>query len=92
MRRILRKVASGKFDELGDITTLSEPEIVEFIIKKHSELVAEVNEKWSVKVHFLAAEIIYVRKHLFHHCFTNWKKKIVTFTYLKIIIGNYNRK
>ncbi|BFZ12264.1 hypothetical protein BsWGS_15303 [Bradybaena similaris] len=38
MRRILRKVASDKFDELGDITTLSEPEIVDFIINKHKQL------------------------------------------------------
>ncbi|XP_059160258.1 acetyl-coenzyme A synthetase 2-like, mitochondrial [Physella acuta] len=38
MRRILRKVAANKFDELGDISTLSEPEVVEFIVKKHKEL------------------------------------------------------
>jgi acetyl-CoA synthetase len=44
MRRILRKVASEKFDELGDISTLSEPEIVDFIIKKHKELIAEMKK------------------------------------------------
>uniref|UniRef100_A0A2C9JEW1 Acetyl-coenzyme A synthetase n=2 Tax=Biomphalaria glabrata TaxID=6526 RepID=A0A2C9JEW1_BIOGL len=41
MRRILRKVASNKFDELGDTTTLSEPEVVDFIVKKHKELTEE---------------------------------------------------
>ena len=31
MRRILRKVASGKTDELGDVSTLLNPEVVESI-------------------------------------------------------------
>lgn len=35
MRRILRKIASNNFDELGDISTLANPLIVEDIIKKH---------------------------------------------------------
>ncbi|XP_005110881.1 acetyl-coenzyme A synthetase 2-like, mitochondrial [Aplysia californica] len=38
MRRILRKVASDKPDELGDISTLSEPEVVDYIVKKHEQL------------------------------------------------------
>jgi acetyl-CoA synthetase len=39
MRRILRKVASGHPDDLGDVTTLSEPAIVEEIVMnyKHFE-------------------------------------------------------
>ncbi|CAL1545800.1 unnamed protein product [Lymnaea stagnalis] len=45
MRRILRKVASNKFDELGDTSTLSEPEIVDFIINKHKELLKETSSK-----------------------------------------------
>jgi acetyl-CoA synthetase len=33
MRRILRKVAAGAIDELGDITTLADPSVVEVIVK-----------------------------------------------------------
>lgn len=33
MRRILRKVASGEIDQLGDITTLADPAVVEDIVK-----------------------------------------------------------
>lgn len=33
MRRILRKVLSGEEDQLGDISTLSDPSVVEAIIK-----------------------------------------------------------
>jgi acetyl-CoA synthetase len=32
MRRILRKIASGEFEGLGDLTTLAEPEVVEQLI------------------------------------------------------------
>lgn len=35
MRRVLRKIASNNFDELGDISTLGNPAIVEHIIEKH---------------------------------------------------------
>ena len=33
MRRILRKVAEGNPDDVGDVTTLAEPQVVEAIIK-----------------------------------------------------------
>jgi acetyl-CoA synthetase len=33
MRRILRKVASGELDQLGDTTTLADPSVVEEIVK-----------------------------------------------------------
>ncbi len=33
MRRILRKVASGEIDQLGDISTLADPSVVEDIVK-----------------------------------------------------------
>lgn len=33
MRRILRKVASGEIDQLGDVTTLADPAVVEEIVK-----------------------------------------------------------
>ena len=32
MRRILRKIAAGEYDGLGDVTTLAEPEVVERLI------------------------------------------------------------
>jgi acetyl-CoA synthetase len=35
MRRILRKVAEGVYDELGDLTTLADPGVVEKIVAKH---------------------------------------------------------
>jgi acetyl-CoA synthetase len=35
MRRILRKIASGEYEELGDITTLADPSVVEDLIKTH---------------------------------------------------------
>ena len=39
MRRILRKVASGETEDLGDITTLADPTIVDELIKLRKELV-----------------------------------------------------
>ena len=33
MRRILRKIAEGKMDEVGDVTTLSDPSVVESLVK-----------------------------------------------------------
>ena len=38
MRRILRKVAAGEYDELGDVTTLADPSVVEKIVEGHKEL------------------------------------------------------
>ncbi|MCA8951942.1 MAG: acetate--CoA ligase [Planctomycetes bacterium] len=35
MRRILRKVAESRYDELGDISTLAEPAVVEEIVAGH---------------------------------------------------------
>ena len=36
MRRILRKIAANQSEELGDISTLANPSVVEHIIKKHA--------------------------------------------------------
>jgi acetyl-CoA synthetase len=35
MRRILRKVVYGEYEELGDITTLADPSVVERIVSDH---------------------------------------------------------
>jgi acetyl-CoA synthetase len=40
MRRILRKIAAGEYEGLGDITTLAEPEVVERLITQHRERAA----------------------------------------------------
>jgi acetyl-CoA synthetase len=40
MRRILRKIAAGEYDELGDITTLAEPGVVEQLVAAHRATVA----------------------------------------------------
>jgi len=37
MRRILRKIAAGEYDGMGDVTTLAEPEVVEKLIEQHAE-------------------------------------------------------
>ena len=38
MRRILRKIATDEFDQLGDISTLADPEVVGNLINSHKEL------------------------------------------------------
>jgi acetyl-CoA synthetase len=35
MRRILRKIAEGVYDELGDVTTLADPHVVEDLVEHH---------------------------------------------------------
>ena len=35
MRRILRQIAAGEYDGLGDVTTLAEPGVVEKLIEEH---------------------------------------------------------
>jgi acetyl-CoA synthetase len=35
MRRILRKIAAGEYEGLGDVTTLAEPEVVEKLREQH---------------------------------------------------------
>jgi acetyl-CoA synthetase len=39
MRRILRKIATDEFDQLGDISTLADPDVVDNLITSHKELV-----------------------------------------------------
>ena len=36
MRRILRKIAANKTDELGDVSTLADPSVVELIVQKYT--------------------------------------------------------
>jgi len=38
MRRILRNIAAGEYTDLGDITTLADPSVVEKLIAGHKEL------------------------------------------------------
>ena len=38
MRRILRKIAMGNYKELGDVSTLSEPQVVDQIVQNHLRL------------------------------------------------------
>jgi acetyl-CoA synthetase len=35
MRRILRKIAAGEYEGLGDISTLAEPEVVDKLVAEH---------------------------------------------------------
>ncbi len=35
MRRILRKIAAGEYDQLGDVTTLADPGVVERLVDDH---------------------------------------------------------
>ena len=35
MRRILRKIAEGDYNNLGDISTLADPSVVENLISKN---------------------------------------------------------
>ncbi len=39
MRRILRKVAADQTEEMGDISTLADPAVVEDLIAQHRVLV-----------------------------------------------------
>ncbi len=38
MRRILRKVAASDYGDLGDISTLAEPNVVQDIIEEHKKM------------------------------------------------------
>ena len=40
MRRILRKIAENSFDNLGDTSTLADPEVVDHLIQGHKALAA----------------------------------------------------
>lgn len=35
MRRVLRKVAASEYTDLGDLSTLAEPEVVERLVEEH---------------------------------------------------------
>jgi acetyl-CoA synthetase len=38
MRRILRKIAASEYEDLGDITTLADPGVVERLVADHRRL------------------------------------------------------
>jgi acetyl-CoA synthetase len=37
MRRILRKIAAGEFEDLGDTSTLADPSVVQDILSRYKE-------------------------------------------------------
>ncbi len=41
MRRILRKIAAGEYEGLGDTSTLAEPAVVDQLVKEHRELTGD---------------------------------------------------
>jgi len=41
MRRILRNIAAGEYTEMGNVTTLAEPSVVEALIEAHKQMVAK---------------------------------------------------
>ena len=41
MRRVLRKIAANKSSELGDISTLADPSVVQHIIQKYEKKIEE---------------------------------------------------
>jgi len=41
MRRILRKIAAGEYADLGDITTLADPGVVDLLIEKRKQMAEE---------------------------------------------------
>jgi acetyl-CoA synthetase len=38
MRRILRKIATGEYDALGDISTLADPGVVAHLVEAHKAM------------------------------------------------------
>ena len=38
MRRILRNIAAGKYDDMGNVTTLADPSVVDTLIEAHKEI------------------------------------------------------
>ena len=41
MRRILRNIAAGEYQDMGNVTTLAEPAVVEQLIEAHKEMMAQ---------------------------------------------------
>lgn len=39
MRRVLRKIVAGQIDELGDLTTLSNPDVIDSLVEEYERLV-----------------------------------------------------
>ncbi len=45
MRRILRKVAAGEYEDLGDTTTLADPTVVQALVDKRVSLVSYLSSE-----------------------------------------------
>ncbi len=40
MRRILRNIAAGEYTDMGNVTTLADPSVVEALVRAHKKMVA----------------------------------------------------
>jgi acetyl-CoA synthetase len=49
MRRVLRKVIAQESDQLGDVSTLADPSVVERLVEKVDALIAEKSERAAKK-------------------------------------------
>ena len=46
MRRILRKIAANEYENLGDISTLNDPGVVDVLISRWEEMSGSKSDKW----------------------------------------------
>ena len=46
MRRILRKIAGGETHDLGDTTTLAEPEVIKNLVDNKLTLISNINSRF----------------------------------------------
>ena len=75
MRRILRKVAAGEYDQFGDVSTLANPSIVEEIKAKHILLTNK--EQWYILYSIYSVYTYYQMLH--------WFIQIISFSYTLVM-------
>lgn len=44
MRRVLRSIAANRFDQLGDVSTLADPTVVNGLILEHEKLLEQIEK------------------------------------------------